>query len=130
MKTDRGASFNFDLLERVARSVSPANSAPHLVAKLFIQRGSKAEARMLGLGSVHDAFSATWCRNAFLSSPGRNLKNLRTDCKRTSVFPFSRFAPAKKSAQIISKQYLRNFSVPTITCAVSVTSSLPGTWHL
>src|SRR5438552_17253580 len=30
---------------------------------------------MLGLGLIHDAFSATWCRNAFLSSPGRNLKD-------------------------------------------------------
>ena len=37
---------------------SPAISAQHLVAKLFIQLGSKAETRMLGLGLVHDAFPA------------------------------------------------------------------------
>ena len=53
---------------------------------------------------IHDAFSVTWCRNVRLSSPGRNLKNRKADCKRTSEFPFSRFAPARKSAQIISRQ--------------------------
>jgi hypothetical protein len=53
---------------------------------------------------IHDALSVTWCRNVCVSSPGRNLKNRNADCKRPSGFSFSRFVPARKSAQIISRQ--------------------------
>jgi hypothetical protein len=40
-----------------------------------------------------------WC------AAGRNTKNRRSDVNSTSVLPFSRFAPARKSAQIVSRQY-------------------------
>jgi hypothetical protein len=39
-----------------------------------------------------------WCE------AGRNPKNRRSDVNSTSGLPFSRFAPARKSAQIISRQ--------------------------
>jgi hypothetical protein len=39
-----------------------------------------------------------WC------AAERNAKNRRSDVNSTSVLPFSRFAPARKSAQIISRQ--------------------------
>jgi hypothetical protein len=34
----------------------------------------------------------------------RRLKNCRIECSNISGFPLSRFAPARKSAQIISRQ--------------------------
>jgi hypothetical protein len=39
-----------------------------------------------------------WC------AAERNAKDRRIDVNSTSVLPFSRFAPARKSAQIISRQ--------------------------
>ena len=89
---------------RPAQLASPTIATEHLIAQLFIQLGIEPQACVFRLDSSHDAFSVTWCRNVCLSSLGRNLKNRRADCKRTSGFSFSRFAPAKKSAQIISRQ--------------------------
>jgi len=66
--------------------------------------GSKPQARMLWWSAVHDAFSVICSTNACRCSPGRNLKNRETECKSVSGSPWSRFAPARKSAQIISKQ--------------------------
>jgi hypothetical protein len=86
------------------RLASPSVSAQHLVAELFVRLGIKLQARTFWLDVIHDAFSEKWSRNTFLSLPGRNLKNRRIDCRRTCEFPFSRLAPAKKSAQIISRQ--------------------------
>ena len=43
-------------------------------------------------------------RNCCCCEAGRNPKNRRRDITSTSIFPFSRFAPARKSAQIISRQ--------------------------
>jgi hypothetical protein len=57
--------------------------------------------------------------------PGRNLKNRNADCKRIPGFLFSRFAPARKSAQIISSQYPRNLSDPSISAAVSIAGFVP-----
>jgi hypothetical protein len=86
------------------RLASPAVAMQHLLAQTVVLVGVELHAHMFWSDSSHDAFSVTWCKNACLSSPGRNLKNRKADCKRTSGFSFSRFAPAKKSAQIISKQ--------------------------
>src|SRR5450756_1521137 len=43
-------------------------------------------------------------KNCCCSKAGRNPKNRRNDIRSMSGFPFSRFAPARKSAQIISRQ--------------------------
>jgi hypothetical protein len=43
-------------------------------------------------------------KNCCCCEAGRNPKNRRKDITSTSTFPFSRFAPARKSAQIISRQ--------------------------
>ena len=83
---------------------SPAVATQHLVAQTVVLVGIEPQACVFRSDPSHDAFSVTWCKNACLSSPGRNLKNRKADCKRTSGFSFSRFAPAKKSAQIISRQ--------------------------
>ena len=95
---------NFKVGQCAARLASPAISAKYLVAQLFVQLGMEPHARTLWSDAIHDALSANWSRNTLLSSPGRNLKKRRIDCSRTCELPFSRFAPARKSAQIISKQ--------------------------
>jgi hypothetical protein len=86
------------------RLASPPVTTKHLVAEPFVQFGIEPQAELLRSDPIHDAFPFTWCRNACLSSPGRNLKNRKADCKRISGFSFSRFAPARKSEQIISRQ--------------------------
>jgi hypothetical protein len=59
-------------------------------------------------------------------SPGRNLKNLVIEYSSVAGSPLSRFAPAKKSAQIISRQYPRDLSEPNIRAAVSMARSTTG----
>jgi len=87
-----------------ARLASPAVATQHLVAETVVLIGLEPHGCTLWLDPIQDAFSVTRCRNVCFSSPGRNLKNRNMDYKRTLGFSFSRFAPARKSAQIISRQ--------------------------
>ena len=82
----------------------PAIAAQYLFSELVVELGIKPQARSLGSNPVHEAFSVTSCRKACRCSPGRNLKNRDIDCRSTVGSSFSRFAPARKSAQIISRQ--------------------------
>src|SRR6476646_10616908 len=109
---------------------SPAVAAQNLFSELFVWLVIKPEARSLGSNPLHDAFSVTSCRKACRCSPGRNLKNREIDCRSTVGSSFSRFAPARKSAQIISRQYPRDLSVPSINAAVSMACSTTGGWVL
>ncbi len=95
---------NLEVGHRAARLASPAIAAQYLVAELFVLLGIKLQARTFCQQPIHDAFSANWSRNVFLSSPGKNLKKRKIDCSRICELPLSRLAPARKSAQIISKQ--------------------------
>src|SRR5271157_2822547 len=61
----------------------------------------------------------------FLPSPQQEI-----DRNRISGWLPSRQAPARKSAQIISRQYPRDLSVPSIREAVSIACSMTGTWLL
>ena len=87
-----------------ARLASPAVAAQNLLSESFVPLGIKPQARLFGSNPVHEAFSVTSCRKACRCSPGRNLKNRDMDCRSTVGSSFSRFAPARKSAQIISRQ--------------------------
>jgi hypothetical protein len=89
---------------RAASLASPTIPPEYLVAELFVRSGIKPQAWLLWPDAIHDAFPAKWSRNVFRSSPGKNLKKRRIDCRRTCELPFSRLAPARKSAQIISRQ--------------------------
>jgi hypothetical protein len=80
------------------RLATPAVATQHLLAQTVIVIGIEPQAHMFWSDSSHDAFAVMWCTNFCLSSPGRNLKNRKADCKRTSGFSFSRFAPARRSA--------------------------------
>jgi|SRR5712692_3102842 len=95
--------MNLKALHAAADLTSPAISTQHLPSQLFVQLGIETQARVLSWNPVQDAFSIC-ATNACLCSPGRNLKNLEIDCNSNSGLPLSRFAPAKKSAQIISRQ--------------------------
>ena len=82
----------------------PAIATQYLCSEVFVELGIKLQARSLGSNSPHEAFSVTSCRKACRWSPGRNLKNRDIDCRSAVGSSFSRFAPARKSAQIISTQ--------------------------
>jgi hypothetical protein len=82
----------------------PTITPQHLLPESFVQLRIEAQARAFGKNSVHEAFAVTSCRKASRCSPGRNLKKRDMDCSSTVGSSFSRFAPAKKSAQIISRQ--------------------------
>ena len=96
--------MDFKIGHCATRLASPAVAMQHLVAQIVVLAGLEPQRCTFRSDPSYNAFSVTWCRNVCLSSPGRNLKNRKADCKRISEFSFSRFAPAKKSAQIISKQ--------------------------
>ena len=82
----------------------PAIATQYLFSEVFVELGIKLQARSFGSNSLHEAFSVASCRKACRCSPGRNLKNRDMDCRSAVGSSFSRFAPARKSAQIISRQ--------------------------
>src|SRR6478672_7759533 len=82
----------------------PAVSEQHLIAHLFVRVVIQPHSSLFGWNWVHEAFSVNSCRKACRCSPGRNLKNRDMDCRSVVGSSLSRFAPAKKSAQIISRQ--------------------------
>jgi len=59
--------------------------------------------RSFGNNHAH-ADRLTSSRNSCCCDAARKPKNRRTDVSSASGLPFSRFAPARKSAQIISRQ--------------------------
>ncbi|SRR6185295_4336539 len=92
------------VLSGTADLTLPAIPAQYLFAEPFVKLGIKPQSRSLGSNPVHEAFSVTSCRKASLCSLGRNLKNREIDCRSIVGSSLSRFAPARKSAQIISRQ--------------------------
>src|SRR6266852_6900044 len=121
---------DLNVAPHAAPLTSPPIATQHPLSQLFIRVGFQPQANRFRLNPVHDAFSVICWTNACRCSPGRNLKNLETECKSTSGFPLSRFAPARKSAQIISRQYPRDLSLPSINAAVSIACSITGIWLL
>src|SRR5712692_7876421 len=95
---------DLQVLSGTADLTLPPISLHYPPTKLSIQLRIKSQAWALGQNSVHEAFSITSCRKACRCSPGRNLKNRDMDCRSTDGSSLSRLAPAKKSAQIISRQ--------------------------
>jgi hypothetical protein len=95
---------DLQVLSGTADLAVPAIAAQHLFAELFVELRIKPQSRSSGSNLVHEASSVTWCRKASRCSPGRNVKNRDMDCRSTVGSSLSRFAPARKSAQIISRQ--------------------------
>jgi len=82
----------------------PAVTAQDLLSKFLVRHRFQPQAHGLRANRAHEAFSLRPPRNACRCSPGRKLKNLVIENSRVSGSPLSRLAPAKKSAQIISRQ--------------------------
>ena len=95
---------DLQVLARTADLASPAIAAQYFFSELLVELGVKPQPRLFSRNPFHEAFSVTSCRKARRCSPGRNLKNRDMDCRSTVGSSFSRFAPARKSAQIISRQ--------------------------
>ena len=83
---------------------SPSVTFKHLSLKMPVGISVQSPARLLRPYPVHDAPWFSCSRKASFCACGRNLKNREIECKSNSGFPLSRFAPARKSAQIISRQ--------------------------
>jgi hypothetical protein len=96
--------MNLEVGPGAARLAPPPVATQHLLAEMVVVLRIEPQPRLLWPDPLHATFSATESKNTFLSSPGRNWKNRSADCKRISGFSLSRFAPARKSAQIISRQ--------------------------
>ena len=95
---------NLQIRHRAARLTAPAIAAQHLLLKILIRKWVEPNSARIRKHRGHDAVSFRPPRNACLCSPGRNLKNLVIENNRVSGSPLSRLAPARKSAQIISRQ--------------------------
>jgi len=89
---------------RAARLTPPGIATQDLLPQPVVRRRIQPQARKFWANRAHDAFSLRPSRNACRCSSGRNLKNLVIENSSISGSPWSRLAPARKSAQIICKQ--------------------------
>jgi hypothetical protein len=119
---------DFQVRHRAALLTPPPVATEDLLPQSFVGLGVEPQAHGLWANRAHDAFSFRPPRNACLCSPGRNLKNLVIENNNVSGSPLSRLAPARKSAQIISRQQPRDRSLPSIRDAVSIARSMIGIW--
>ena len=83
---------------------SPVIPLQHFFTKLFVRFGIQPQRWLLWSNPIHDTLCIACSRNACRCSSGRNLKNLVMEKSSISGSPWSRLAPARKSAQIISRQ--------------------------
>ena len=82
----------------------PAVSPEYVLAELLVILLIEPDRRLFRHSSIHWIFSVTNCAKACLWPPGRNLNNRESARRSTSGSAAFKFAPAKKSAQIISRQ--------------------------
>ena len=96
--------MNLKIRHRTARLTSPAVATQDLLPKSVVCNRIQPQAPRPRSDRAHEAFSLKPSRNSCRCSPGRNLKNLVIENSSVSGSPLSRLAPARKSAQIISRQ--------------------------
>src|SRR5713101_4668150 len=89
--------------DAAAKLAAPPVALQHLSAQPSIGFRVKSQSRASWSKWHHEAFR-TCSRNSSCFERGRNSKSRPSERSKTSGFPFSRLAPARKSAQIISKQ--------------------------
>src|ERR1051326_5927403 len=122
--------MNFKVRHSAARLTAPAIPPQHFLAQILVGDGIEAKTWGLWADLVHDTFSPRLLRKVCFCASGRKRKNRLIENSRVSGSPLSRFAPARKSAQIISRQYPRDLSDPSIKAAVSMACSITGIWLL
>src|SRR5450631_4474938 len=86
------------------RLTAPAIATQDLPSKSVVCCRIQPQAHGLLANRVHEAVLLKPSRNDARCSWGRNLKNLVIEKSSVSGSPLSRLAPARKSAQIISRQ--------------------------
>ena len=82
---------------------APSIPFKYLTGKFLIGDGVQSNSRLPLPWRTHDPF-ATRVRNSILCGCGSRAKSRSSARSRASGFPPSRLAPARKSAQIISRQ--------------------------
>ena len=82
---------------------APSVTPQDLLVQLVIRLGSKAFASSLREHSIHGAVPTCW-RTCSFCAAGSMPTSRCTARSKASGLPFSKFAPARKSAQIISRQ--------------------------
>src|SRR6266566_8582003 len=95
--------MDFEVSHRTTQLTPPAISPEYVLAELLVILLLEPDRRLFRRSSIHWIFSVTNCAKACLCSPGRNLKNRESARRSTLGSALSKFAPAKKSAQIISR---------------------------
>jgi hypothetical protein len=96
--------MDFQVRQRAARLTPPGIATQDLLPQLLVRSRIQPQAGRIGVNRAHDAVSLRPSRNACRCSSGRNLKNLVIENNSIPGSPLSSVAPARKSAQIISKQ--------------------------
>ena len=94
---------NLEVGGKPAGLTAPIVPLQHLSMQLAISLRAEAKARAFGEQWGH-AVVPIWSRNSCLYSVGRNLKRRERAKSNALGLPFSRLAPPRKSAQIISRQ--------------------------
>jgi hypothetical protein len=94
---------DLELISATALLTSPAITLQDFQLQLAVTLGVEPKPPSFSKVATHadrlmSRKNCCWC------AAERNAKNRRSDVNSTSVLPFSRFAPARKSAQIISRQ--------------------------
>jgi hypothetical protein len=102
LTTSKLGVVDLQIRHRAADLASPAIALKHLQAKPLI--GIDVQANTHRFGQTGHAASVTSARNSSFWTSGRNRNKRSTEHKSTLGLPFSTCAPAKKSAQIISRQ--------------------------
>src|SRR6266705_1424867 len=96
--------MNLKISKTAAGLTSPAIPLQDFATELLVGLARKPQPPRFWPDRVHAIRWLACDKKACLCSPGKNLKNLEMDCSSTSGSPLSRLAPARKSAQIISRQ--------------------------
>jgi len=117
-QTARLHVMHLEITQRSTELTAPAISPQHLHVQGLVRTSIKPQPRSFGADGVHTVIRAL-SKNFCLLGCGRASKSRSKEIISASEFPVSRFAPARKSAQIISSMYPRDLSLPSIRVAVS-----------
>jgi hypothetical protein len=101
--TARLHMMHLKLSDAPTKLAAPPVAIEHLPAQFSIGFRVESQSRASWARWGHEAFR-TCSRNSCCLGRGRNSKSRPSERSKVSGFPFSRLAPAKKSAQIISRQ--------------------------
>ena len=100
----RNSVMYFKVFKTSAVLAPPLITAQHFQAKTGIQILVKPYNGTFWLERAHEVIWFAVARNRRFCSSRRNLKKVVMDCTRISGLLLSSCAPARKSAQIISRQ--------------------------